>query len=424
LRSELFILACSDKVTLHDRLNKMAHFLQRVQGRDLHTVIRNTAHAIKQDSFKFAAVARDIEHLSSQLVGFGLGKKRPDIFVTDPTKIAGKLLWAFPGFGMVSMHSGHQLLHSEPVFADIFNECAAHIEHYFGQDNTQAFWDLNENNATAMLVQLRLFALQAALSALWKHWGVEPDGVIGHSFGEIAAAYTAGAINLKTAIYIVGTRSQLLDSIRSQGGMVSIDCSQKELNLTIPELPSNVCIAAENSQKNFILSGDTKPLRDLEELLADAGIRSQWLVDTAGHSHQVAPLRNKLEAALHNLVPQAPQVPFYSTVTGGLMDEELTDAKYWGKNMCQPVLFSNAMSKAITDGFTQVLELSAQPILLPAVVQISRHTGAKGVTAIPSLRRGKPERDTMLRAAAQLYVTDTNLHWNIISDPHIRNHIS
>src|SRR6185295_446125 len=131
------------------------------------------------------------------------------------------------------------------------------------------------------------------------------------------------------------------------------------------------------------------------------GVFCRWVkVEVAAHSPQVDPLRADLLAALSDLQPSAPAIPFYSTVTAGGATPRL-DGSYWARNLRAPVRFYEAIERLAADGHTIFLELSPHPTLQPSIEEGLRHLGHPGA-ALVSLRREQPETTTLLSALAAL----------------------
>ena len=142
------------------------------------------------------------------------------------TRPTGKTAFIFPGQGSQWLNMGRQLLDESPVFAEHMNACASALSEFVD-------WSLldvvrGESGVAALdrvdVVQPVLFAVMVSLAELWRSIGVEPDAVIGHSQGEIAAAYVAGALSLRDAAKVVAVRSRLLASVTGSTGMVSLNC--------------------------------------------------------------------------------------------------------------------------------------------------------------------------------------------------------
>ncbi|CAL1549076.1 unnamed protein product, partial [Lymnaea stagnalis] len=156
------------------------------------------------------------------------------------------------------------------------------------------------------ITQVSLFCLQIALAEVWKSYGIQPAAVIGHSMGEVAAAYISGALSLRDAVKVILIRSRLLQSATQKGAMVAIESPVEEI---IPEIQKNsdlLGIAACNSTSSTVVSGDADAVAELASKLEERGIMCRLLRTTgvAGHSPQVKPQRVLLVEALNDLHPQ------------------------------------------------------------------------------------------------------------------------
>ena len=172
------------------------------------------------------------------------------------------------------------------------------------------------------MVQPAIFAVQVALAALWRSWGVEPEAVVGHSLGEVAAAHVAGALSLEDAARVICGRARLLRRAGRRGAMVAAELSYPEAQDLIAGRQSRVAVAACNSHRSTVLSGDPAVLTDLVTALQQRGRFCRWVeVDVASHSPQMDALRADLTDVLAGLRPAAATIPMYSTVTGELLAE-------------------------------------------------------------------------------------------------------
>ncbi len=137
--------------------------------------------------------------------------------------------------------------------------------------------------------------------------------------------------------------------------------------MTSSPVATEVAIAAVNSHRSMVLSGDSEVLTDLVRVLEQRSRFCRWIkVDVAFHSPQMHALRSDLKAALAGLAPTAASIPMYSTVTGDVVTGAL-DAAYWVENLCSPVDFSAATRRLLEAGHDVFLEVSPHPILLSAV---------------------------------------------------------
>ena len=263
------------------------------------------------------------------------------------------------------------------------------------------------------IAQPVLFALQVALAALWQSWGVIPEAVVGHSMGEVAAAYVSGALSLPDAIQVIFHRSRLLQRLTGNGRMATMDLPLAAVKPLLRDYPK-LSIAAVNSPTATVLSGDAAALESLVQTLEQQSITCRFLpVNYAFHSWQVDSLQDELVHALRAIQPRPTIVPLFSTVTGQRVDGQALDASYWSRNLRSPVLFQTAMEALIQTEPSLFVEIGPHPVLRTAIAQcLQLHQQA--VTILPSLRRGQPERATLLQSLGVLYRQGYPIDWNCL----------
>ncbi|MFC3966533.1 acyltransferase domain-containing protein, partial [Nocardia jiangsuensis] len=200
---------------------------------------------------------------------------------------------------------------------------------------------------------------------------------------------------LEDGARVVALRSAALRSLSGSGTMLSVAAP-------VGERPG-VSVAAVNAADSVVLSGTAEALQRVVDELGD-DVRTRWLpVDYASHSPAMAALRDELAEVLAGVEPGPSRVPLYSTVTAGVLDTTAMDAAYWYENLRTTVDFHGAVTAARADGHATFVEVSPHPVLSPAIQD--------GV-AVGSLRRDQPEREQLLTAAAELFVTGTAVDWN------------
>ena len=323
----------------------------------------------------------------------------------------------FPGQGSQWFGMGRTLLKQEAVFREAVERCDRAMRPHGDWSllaeltaTDAAHSRLNEVD----VLQPALFAIQVALTALWRSWGIEPDAVVGHSMGEVAAAHVAGALSLEDAARVICSRSRLVKPTIGHGAMAAVELSIADARRALVGYEDRVSIAASNGLTSTVLSGDPGALETIASRLQRQDIFCRMIkVDFAAHSPQMEPLRADLERALEGLQPRPASVPIYSTVTGQVADGSSFDPFYWTRNLREPVLFSTAVQQLLKDGHDIFLELSPHPILLSSIQQEFRHAGIEGAV-IPSLRREEEEGKVLAGSLGALYTLGYPIEWGRI----------
>ena len=329
---------------------------------------------------------------------------------------AGKNVFVFPGQGSQWPGMGIELLEAAPVFAQQIDACAEAFAEFVD-------WSLIDvlrgaPGAPGMdrvdVVQPVLFAVMVSLAELWKSVGVSPDAVIGHSQGEIAAAYVAGALSLRDAARVVTLRSKLLRSLAHSGGMLSIACSTERARELLAPYGNRVSIAAVNGPSAVVVSGEVAALEELAGFCADLELRSRRIdVDYASHSVEVEAIRDELGEALAGIEPHSSRIAFFSTVTGNRLDTVGLDAAYWYRNIRQTVQFDQAVRAAAEHGYRTFIESSPHPALIAGIEDTCNDCTAGDPEAIvvPTLGRDDGGLERFLTSAAAAFVAGVSVNW-------------
>jgi len=367
---------------------------------------------------RLAVTGNSPAQLLESLEAFGRGEARPGL--SSGRKLSArrrKLVFVFPGQGGQWFGMGRRLLEQEAVFREVVEGCDRAMRPY---GDWSLLAELTATDATQSrlneidIIQPALFAIQVALAALWRSWGIEPQAVVGHSLGEVAAAYVAGALSLDDAVRVICHRSQLVKRTIGQGAMAAVELSIEEARRVLVDSEDRVSIAVSNGPTSTVLSGDPAALAAILDQLQRRDIFCRMVkVDFASHSPQMEPLRADLLQALEGLQPRAESVPIYSTVTGQVSHGLEFDPLYWARNMREPVLFSTAVQRLVEDGHDIFLEISPHPILLSAMQQGFHHFGQE-VAVLPSLRREEDEHTVLLGSLGALYTLGYPVDWNLI----------
>ncbi|MFE3928041.1 acyltransferase domain-containing protein [Streptomyces sp. YIM B13508] len=410
--AELFTLSAKSPEALRELAGRTAASLAGTgseggEATDALSALAQAALPRAHRPYRLALSVRDEEELAEALAAHARGEDPPGLYVSGrAAEKRPKVAFVFPGQGSQWVGMGQELMQSEPVFQAAIRECdaaaRAFVDWSIEAELTAGDGDLMVDRID--VIQPVLFAVEVALAALWRSWGVEPDAVVGHSMGEVAAAHVAGALSLEDAARIICLRSRLLRRASGQGAMLAVELTMDEARKALAGREHAVSIAVNNSPRSTVLSGDRDVLAEIAGQLEAQDIFCRWVkVDVASHSPQMDPLRPDLLAALAGLAPRRGTVPVHSTVTGGIVGgEEMTDT-YWADNLREPVLFGDQIAQLVQKGVHAFVEMSPHPILLPAVEQVAAVRGAD-TAVLASLRRKESARETLLASLGRLHV--------------------
>lgn len=365
--------------------------------------------------YRLALVVRSREELVEQLAFFLQEEIRSGMSSGHgASDRQHKIVFVFSGQGSQWVGMGQELLEQEPVFREALERCDQAMQKHVD-------WSLLErltaNEAQSRsdevdVIQPMIFAIQMALAALWRSWGIEPGAVVGQSMGEAAAAYVAGALSLEDVTRVICLRSRLVKRTSGQGGMAVVGLSLEEAQRALVGHGNRVSVAVSSSPASTVLSGDRTALEEILDLLERRGVFYRWVkVDYASHSPQMDPVCPELLQALRGLRPRRASLSIYSTVTGELSDGVELDATYWSQNLRKPVLFWPTIQRLVESNYNIFLEVSPHPVALSTIQQCLRHLGRKGAV-LPSLRREEGERAMMLGALGTLYTLGYTVDWN------------
>ncbi|MGE0734105.1 MAG: SDR family NAD(P)-dependent oxidoreductase [Alphaproteobacteria bacterium] len=371
-------------------------------------VARSTADLqLKLDQFTGAAkpVQRDKRAPADVVVG----RRNPDT----------RIVFAFGGQGGQWWAMGRTLLDSDPVFR------AAAVE-FDGKFRKLVDWspleELYRDAEMSRLSQTRftqatIFCIQLGLIARWKAWGVVPDAVIGHSFGEVGAAYAAGALSMDDVTHLIRYRSHYTSTRAGMGGIAAVGMGADEMRRKLAEWnETKVEIAGINASSMINIAGHTDAMeRTLARLVAeqpDLFIR-EIHIDYPPHCFVMETIKDDLLREGAKLSARTADVPIYSTVTGGLLKDQLMDGSYWWRNARQAVEFKSAIDAVIKDGYRLFVEIGPHANLAGLISGALAEQGKTGVS-IPSLLREQDDASCLNAAIATLYANGVKLDWSSI----------
>jgi acyl transferase domain-containing protein/thioesterase domain-containing protein/acyl carrier protein len=340
---------------------------------------------------------------------------------TTPALANGKAenagpVFVFSGQGSQWWAMARELLARNQTFRKKIEECDA-LFREFGK------WSLvkellRDQGSSKMeqteIAQPAIFALQVALAALWDSYGVKPAAVVGHSVGEIAAAHVAGVLTLREAARVVFHRGRSMGSAPDTGRMLAASLNAEQAQQIAAKYRGRVVIAAYNSPSSVTFSGEPAPLEEIAKILEEKGIFNRFLlVNYAFHSSQMDPAKAGLLSALRQVETSRARIPIWSTVTGKITDGLNMTARYWWRNVREPVRFSAAIAGLAARGHSCFLELNAHPALAPVISETLAQTAVRG-TVLFSLRRNQHDTTTIFESLAAMHLAGSSIAWKTI----------
>ena len=275
--------------------------------------------------------------------------------------------------------------------------------------------DLASSIRHSTVAQPLLFATQVAVVSTLRAMGLRPVAHIGHSAGEVAAAWGSGALTLEQACHVIIQRSLLQGATHGNGGMASVALSEAAAEALIARLDAGLAIGpalaigAVNAAASVTIAGPLAALDRVEAAARESGVHFSRLdLDYAFHSPTMDPIRAPLLAALDGLQPSGPLEPLVSTVTGEKVSTGELNAEYWWRNVRRPVRFADAVGVLLRDGVQNFLEVGPQPVLRYYLRQALRHVGKTG-RVLATLSRSPVVGDALTIAAAECHVAGANL---------------
>ena len=372
-------------------------------------VLRTAALARTHLEVRAAVRASDAVQACNALEALSEERPHKDVTVARAGQQCGAV-FVFPGQGSQWVHMGRVLLEECQAFAEAVAAADAALHPHTGWSVTGVLrGDPDAPVLTRVdVVQPALFSMAIGLAASWRSLGLEPDAVVGHSQGEIAAAVVAGSLSLQDGARVVALRSRLLGRIAGRGGMATVALPLREVEKRLTSAYGSVSVAAANAPESVLVSGDANEIAGLVKQLTEEGIFCRRVeVDYASHSAHVDGILDELAEALSDVAPNPTTIPMVSTVTGAFIDGTELDATYWCRNLRAPVRFDLALQALSAHELAVFVEVSAHPVLVSPLSSAC----PEGGIVVGSLTRDASGLADLIHSLGVLHVHGQHVDW-------------
>ncbi len=410
--NELVVLSAKSKASLEELVDQWLAYLEREDedAASLADIAFTAATGRAHLGHRLAAVGATKADISGKLrtwregrvaKGLASGQSRP--------RLRPRVAFMFTGQGAQYAGMTAELYRTESRFAQTLDRVAALMDEELGVPLKEVLFGplARTHLSSTRFVQPALFAVEYALADLLRHWGVEPDFVIGHSVGEITAACVAGVLDLEDAVRFVVARGRLMGELPEGGKMVALGATEEQARQWLKGHEANASLAAVNGPQAVVVSGTAAAVEAITELAQEAGLRATPLeVSHAFHSPLMDPILDDLARVAASMRIAPARLPFASNVSGDFHGDSI-EPTYWSNHVRQAVLFHAGLEKIVEAGATLLVEIGPNPALTPAVA--TAFDAAK-VQPIPTLKRDAKDATNLMGAAALLFAKGVTLN--------------
>jgi acyl transferase domain-containing protein/NADPH:quinone reductase-like Zn-dependent oxidoreductase/acyl carrier protein len=377
-------------------------------------VARSSTRGRSHFGSRAAIVTTSGSGLRGQLAAVAAGTPAPGVVVGDRTGTdRPRVAFLFTGQGSQYAGMGRELYATEPAFREALDACGVLLQPLLDRPLLSV---LDAGSLDAGLIdktaytQPALFAVEYALAAMWKAWGIEPDAVLGHSVGEYVAACVAGVLDLEDAIRLIAGRGRLMQALPAGGTMAAVLCDESRVRAALHAFGKDVSVAAVNGPSNVVISGTQDGVRAVLNSLEAAGVAARPLtVSHAFHSALMDPMLREFEQLARTVPFRTPAITLISNVTGRPFGEhEVPDAEYWCRHVRQAVRFSDGMRSLSELGYRIFLEAGPAPTLIGMGRRVVQ---ADDAIWLASLRRERGDWQEALSSLGTLYVLGADVNW-------------
>ncbi len=409
------LVSAHDSEALKSLALRYVELLRSPTAPPLPALRRSAATRRTHHQHRLAVFGRTHEELAARLEAYAAGASPPLLAKGHAFTPPARLALVFSGNGAQWRGMGRDLL-ADPLIAERIGRVDAALRPLVGWSVTGVLQSAEPANLfdRTEIAQPALFAMQVAMLEWLEAHGIEAHAVLGHSVGEVSAAYGAGILSLDEACRVIAERSRAQGRTAGTGRMAALGLPSENAGLAIAPYGDRLTIAAVNSPNSVTIAGDAAAIDALgSELEPNQTFFRPLDLDYAFHSRCMDPIRDQILDRLDGLAPRDGRLRFVSTVTGTTIDGCQLDAAYWWDNIRKPVQFAPAVASLASEGFDVFLEIGPHPILDRYLRECLKAAGGQGIS-IPTLRRHEPERDAQWLALGRCYAAGVAIDYNAV----------
>ncbi|WP_367044709.1 type I polyketide synthase [Streptomyces sp. Je 1-332] len=406
-----WILSGRSQDAVADQARRLVSYVDERPGTEPLDVAYSLVTARASFDHRAVVTGRDRAALLDGVRALASGGTSPH--VVRGSKATGKTAFLFAGQGAQRVGMGLELCAAFPVFAEVFGVVVGAFDAHLPGSLREVIAS-GEGLDRTEFTQPALFAVEVALFRLLESWGVRPDFVAGHSIGELAAAYVAGAFSLEDAVRLVAARGRLMQAAPEGGVMVAVQASEEEILASLEGLEDVVGVAALNSADSVVISGDAEVVREVAGVWEAQGRKVKELaVSHAFHSPHMDGVLEEFRRVAGSVEYRAPRLVVVSTLTGvAATERELMSPDYWVAQIRGTVRFADAVAALRAEGVSAFVEVGPDAVLTALAQSVLAGEDVEAAAVAVALqRRGRDEAQALVNGVGRLHTAGVRVDW-------------